>query len=157
PPGVRVLVDNLIVPYGGVPFFYVLKKLIYQVLNTTNNYEIGSVKEIDRVNLTKRVKQLLKDMPGNLKEEIIFQDLDFSKNKVVSDFAYKCSSTRNYHAHGSKNPKKNNIYETIDLIHVTKILNLVSEFYLMKQIGLDSEVIIKGLFNKKSHQVVLAV
>ncbi|WP_460321063.1 hypothetical protein, partial [Alkalibacterium psychrotolerans] len=41
-PGVRVLVDNLIVPYGGVPFFYVLKKLIYQVLNTTNNYEIGS-------------------------------------------------------------------------------------------------------------------
>ncbi|GAB2320031.1 hypothetical protein IRB23SM22_22940 [Alkalibacterium sp. s-m-22] len=26
----------------GGPFFYVLKKLIYQVLNTTNNYEIGS-------------------------------------------------------------------------------------------------------------------
>lgn len=125
-----------------------------------NEYERNElkniVKEIDRVNLTKRVKQLLKDMPGNLKEEIIFQDLDFSKNKVVSDFAYKCSSTRNYHAHGSKNPK-NNIYETIDLIHLTKILNLVSEFYLMKQIGLDSEVIIKGLFNKKSHQVVLAV
>ncbi|WP_459796710.1 AbiH family protein, partial [Alkalibacterium sp. m-11] len=31
--------------WGG-PFFYVLKKLIYQVLNTTNNYEIGSYREI---------------------------------------------------------------------------------------------------------------
>ena len=34
--------DNLIVPYGEVPFLCLLKELVYQWFEDLNNYEIGS-------------------------------------------------------------------------------------------------------------------
>lgn len=109
---------------------------------------------VGKTTLKKRVKKLIIDLPTELKEKIDFSDLDFTSNSKIDDFAYKCANTRNHHAHGSTNSNIN-IFESDDLIAVTKILNLVSEYYLMKKIGLEEKVIIRGIQNTKNYRNVL--
>lgn len=127
-------------------------------LNHENQNEKSELKRmidgIGKTTLKKRVKRLIIDLPVGLKEKIEFNDLDFTSNSKIDDFAYECANTRNYHAHGSTN-SNHNIFESNDLIAVTKILNLVSEYYLMEKIGLEEKVIIKGIQNTKNYQNVL--
>lgn len=113
-----------------------------------------TIKYSNRVTLKNRVKQLLIDLPIELKERIQFKEINFTSNTQVDDFAYQCAHTRNYHAHGITEPKEN-VIENNDLFYVTRILNLVSEYYLMKQIGVSDEGILKGIRNKKRYQLVL--
>lgn len=151
--------------------FYSEEKNISETMQNTINQFIkivdlnhenqGEKKELNRMidgigktTLKNRVKRLIKDLPTELKGKIVFDDLDFTSNSRINDFAYKCANTRNHHAHGSTN-SNSNIFESNDLIAVTKILNLVSEYYLMKQIGLEEKIIIRGIQNKKNYQNVL--
>ncbi len=127
-------------------------------LNHKNQNEIKELKrminEVGKTTLKKRVKRLIIDLPTELKEKIVFHNLDFTSNSRIDDFAYKCANTRNHHAHGSTD-SNSNIFESNDLIAVTKILNLVSEYYLMKKIGLEERAIIEGIQNTKNYQYVL--
>lgn len=108
----------------------------------------------DESSLTARVKKLFRKLPIELKEHLIFKEQNFTSDKVISNFSYQCSQTRNYHAHGNIERNKD-IFIAKELIPVSKILNLVSEYYLMKEIGLEEKIIIYSIKNKKLYQTVL--
>lgn len=65
-----------------------------------------------------------------------------------------CSNTRNYVTHGSSDDKLKT-FSLLELIKVAKVLNIISEYHVMKIIGLADKDIIDAISHRNYYQNVL--
>lgn len=70
------------------------------------------------------------------------------------NFAIMCSNTRKYITHRSSNDQLK-IFSSVDLIKVAKILNIVSEYHVMKIISLEDKDIIEAISHENYYQKIL--
>lgn len=131
-----------------------IKKLSSQIEESIMEKVISSIDKLNKPTLRKRLLELLREVPQDLLNKIDLDGFDFSKSKDRSDFAMMCSNTRNYITHGSSNDDLK-IFSLLELIKVAKVLNVISEYHVMKIIGLEDKDIIDAVSHRNYYQNVL--
>lgn len=115
---------------------------------------LSSLNHLDDTTLRKKILELLRNIPDDLLNKLNLEGYNFNNSKGKNDFAIMCSNTRNFITHGSSNDQLK-IFSLVDLIKVTKILNIVSEYHVMEIIGLEDKDIIEAISRKNYYQKVL--
>lgn len=131
-----------------------IKKLSSQIEESIMVKIISSIDNLSKPTLRKRILELLREAPKGLLKKINLDGYDFIKGKGKSDFAIMCSNTRNYITHGSSDDKLK-IFSLLELIKVAKVLNIITEYHVMKIIGLEDKDIIDAISHRKYYQNVL--
>lgn len=131
-----------------------IKKLSSQIEESVMGKIISSIDNLNKSTLRKRLLELLRETPQDLLNKIDLDGYDFNKGGGRSDFAMMCSNTRNYITHGSSNDDLK-IFSLLELIKVAKVLNIISEYHVMKIIGLENEDIIGAISHRNYYQNVL--
>lgn len=113
----------------------------------------SKVENMYKITLHKRVRGVLRDLPLELKRKLNVEEVDFLDNTQINIFSEKCAHTRNYHAHGSTDEKKD-IFRGISLVKVARLLTLVGEYCLLKEIGIPEAIIVDGILSKKKYRLL---
>lgn len=109
---------------------------------------ILNLKNITRKSLRMKLMEILTDIPMELKKKLKHQDIIFTNDEDVESFVKKAVKTRNNFAHGNSDK----VFDIHELYSATYILSMIAEFHLMKKIGIDEDVIIKGITNTKMYE-----
>lgn len=110
-----------------------------------------SLKNVRNLTLRDRIADLLKKLPETLKSDLIFEGTDFCKDRHINKFSDRIAAHRNYLAHGS-NKENPQLFESYEMLAATYILTIVGEYFLMDTIGIEEDIIIDGIKNKKIYQ-----
>ncbi|WP_162011572.1 HEPN domain-containing protein [Streptococcus sp. S784/96/1] len=131
--------------------------LLDEMITDSNDRKLfeTALESIDYKSFVCKLKELCKDLPKNLRNKIILKDNPVLKNKdSISRFASKCVATRNYHAHGSID-RNNNTFNPEERFYASKILNLITEYYMRNAIGISDEIISSAILQKRIYQSVI--
>lgn len=131
-----------------------IKKLSSQIEESIMAKILSSVETLNKPTLRRRVLELLREMPQDFLNKINLDGYNFTKGSDKSNFALMCSNSRNFITHGSSDSNLK-IFSLVELIKVAKVLNMVSEYYVMKIIGLKDETIINAISHRNYYQNVL--
>lgn len=108
----------------------------------------------DGTTLNKRIKELINCLPKDISERIIsFEGKNFSESK--KRFIRSVSNTRNFITHGNSN--KDTYYpmfEGFNLVLSSRILNLITEFFILTDIGIEENLVIMDLFNNDHYWII---
>ncbi|MCU1961225.1 hypothetical protein N2G70_09250 [Enterococcus faecium] len=119
-----------------------MKKIIY----STDN--------LNKHTLRRRMLELLRETPTDLLKKIDLDEYNFTRSRDRSDFAMMYSNTRNYITHGSSNDDLKT-FSLLEIVRVTKVLNIISEYHVMKIIGLADKDSIDAISHRNYYQNVL--
>lgn len=103
------------------------------------------IKNVKKITLKERLVELFNETPVKLKENFKHHKINFLSYEDKNEFTRKSVKTRNHLAHGNSKI----IFTFDEMLSATYILSMIAESCLMKRIGLDEELIIKGIFNTK--------
>ena len=104
--------------------------------------------------LGNRVKELISKLPPEFSEKIIsFENKSSSKSK--KKFIAAVTQTRNYITHGNTNKEQYPVsLEGVDLFISSRILNLLTEYFIFTHIGMDQKLILEDLSNNERYWIV---
>lgn len=113
-----------------------------------------NVDNVRKPTLQDRIADLLKKLPNSLKNKLIYSNMDFCDKKETNKFSEKVAVSRNHLAHGSRKETTKKFTST-EMLNVTYILTIISEYFLMSTFGLKDEIIIEGIRHKNIYQKFL--
>jgi len=131
-----------------------IKNLSSQIEESIMEKITSSIDNLSKPTLRKRILELLRELPQDLLKKIDLDGYNLNKGKDRRDFAIMCSNTRNYVTHGSSDDKLKT-FSLLELIKVAKVLNIISEYHVMKIIGLADKDIIDAISHRNYYQNVL--
>lgn len=116
---------------------------------------IRALQSIDEISLVSKIKRLCKDLPQELRVKVKLNNKKILINKdFIGMFSSKCVNTRNYHAHGSID-RSDKTFSPIEMFYASKILNLITEYHFMKKIGVEDNIIVDAILQKRNYHSVI--
>ncbi|AUW96481.1 HEPN domain-containing protein [Streptococcus pluranimalium] len=116
---------------------------------------IRALQSMDEISLVSKIKRLCKDLPQELRGKVKLNNKKILINKdFIGMFSSKCVNTRNYHAHGSID-RSDKTFSPSEMFYVSKILNLITECHFMKKIGVEDNVIVDAILQKRNYYSVI--
>lgn len=93
--------------------------------------------------LRKKLDNLFKELPDELFDQTVKKE-GKSPSKSRSSLVSRLVQTRNYRTHGD-NPEKYpyKITDPLKVMHTTRKLSLIQQFFILKELGLDDQSILK--------------
>lgn len=131
-----------------------IRNLSFQIEKSIMEKITSSIDSLSKPTLRKRILELLRDLPQALLKKIDLEGYNLNTGKGRSDFAIMCSNTRNHVTHGSSDDKMKT-FSLLELIKVAKVLNMISEYHVMKIIGLEDKDIIDAISYRYYYKNVL--
>ncbi|WP_430616779.1 hypothetical protein IGJ66_000476 [Enterococcus sp. DIV0176] len=105
--------------------------------------------------LSMRIKESINKLPSDFLGEIIkFENKNLSDSKTK--FTRACVNTRNYLTHGSSNKEMYKpMFEKENLSKATKVLDLIIEYFILQEIGVETELILDEFRLSKRYYGIL--
>ncbi|MHC5375418.1 HEPN domain-containing protein [Enterococcus sp. LJL120] len=130
-----------------------LIKFLENEEKTVRDYFIKRINHTEEGTLSNRLKESISILPDYLNKYIKYQDRNPSASR--KRFIRSCVQTRNYITHGNVNKSDYQpLLEGKNLLIATRILNMIAEYYIMRQIGIDDEIIKKKYTNNPRYRLL---
>ncbi len=120
------------------------REFLKKILKSIDEEKLRDLFKVNEITFRKRLKELLKESKINLK------GLNSKKKKKLRDDIIE---TRNYHTH-LYDPKTNKILsDSYSYFYVMKYLEVVLYEFILKELGIDNEEVVKILTEKYSYAI----
>lgn len=132
------------------------KIIDYIKTNIKGNNESKFISRInypDNISLSKKLKDLIKELPEPLFDDLEIKEEDKSPSDSISSFVNRLVQTRNYYTHGD-NPENypNRIINVDEFFFANQKLMKICTYYIYKTLDISEDIILNGIISDYEYQ-----